>query len=233
MKQRGRELVVLVPGVGLGGAEMCFLSQRLRRTGYRTLIFWHWPWADSLGSKATKLERVVSSQKGVHAVHFVGHSLGGQIILKMLADHVPEHLGRIVTMGTPHMGSAAARRVERLPLVRLLLARAFREACAAGPLSFPDSCQLGTIAGKLNLLLGYLLGVGKPNDTIVAEEEAKHPDAVDHVLLMVSHGSMLLSPKAASHVARFLADGRFLAKRVGPRAPAPENQGERPTNRCS
>ena len=82
------------------------------------------------------------------------------------------------------------------------------------------------------MLLGVFYGVGKPNDTIVAEAEAKHPDAVDHVLLMVSHGSMLLSNRAASCVAHFLADGRFEARDIDVQSLAGKRR-DRPRSCCS
>ncbi len=209
MTEREAELIILVPGVGLGGTELCFLSRWLRRLGYRTLTFRHCPWCGELGTKAAQLRELISLQTGVDVVHFVGHSLGGQIILQMLAAPLPAHIGRTVTLGTPHMGSAAARRIGRVPLFRMLLGRALTQACASGPLPLPPDCQLGTIAGKLNLFLGWFLGVARPNDTIVAEAEAKHPDATDHLLLMVSHGSILVSPTVAVHVAHFLKHGTF------------------------
>ncbi len=185
------------------------LAYRLRRKGYRTVVFWHWPWAGGLKAKAERLGQMVSSRSETSRIHLVGHSLGGQIILSMLADFAPKHIFRVVTMGTPHMGSAAAHRVRRLPLVRMSLSRALNEACASGPLPLGSNHKLGTLAGNLNLFLGTLLGIGRPNDSVVAEEEARHPDASGHVLLMVSHGSMLVSNLAANYVVRFIAEGSF------------------------
>lgn len=209
MTKNSKKLVILVPGVGLGGGEMIFLLHRLRQAGYQARIFWHWPWSDTLGAKARKLKQLVSSQQEFDVIHLVGHSLGGQIILKLFSDDVPMHLGRIVTLGTPHMGSAAARRVSRFPIARSLLSRALIEASAAGPLPLKGQCELGTIAGKLNLMLDNLLGVARPNDTLISEEEAKHPESADHILLPVSHGSMLVSPDVAKYVVAFLDHGSF------------------------
>jgi pimeloyl-ACP methyl ester carboxylesterase len=215
MSGKMTEMVVLVPGVGLGGAEMAPLAWRLRRAGYRTRILWHCPWAGDLDGKARHLRRLTSEHRDLNKVHFVGHSLGGHIVLRMLAHGVPENLGRIVTMGTPHMGSAAARRIGRIPLLRLVLGRALEEACMSAPLPLPRGCELGTIAGRLNFLLGTLLGATRPNDTIVAEREARHPAATEHVGLLVPHGTMLLSSRVASHVRRFLAEGAFVPAERG------------------
>lgn len=203
------EVVILVPGVGMGGAEMLPLSWRLRRAGYQTRIFWHCPWAGGLDSKASKLKQMVASLTSSKSVHLVGHSLGGHIILRMLADGMPAGVGKVVTMGTPHMSSVAVAKVEKIPVVRLLLGRDLREACSSAPLRLPDNCVLGTMAGRLNFLLGWILGLGTPNDTVVAESEARHPSASQHILLPVSHSSMLVSTKAAGCIVKFLADGKF------------------------
>lgn len=209
MLAKGKKLVILVPGVGLGGGEMLFLLHRLHQAGYQARIFWHWPWSATLGAKARKLKQFVSSQQEFDVIHLVGHSLGGQIILNMFSDDIPARLGRIVTLGTPHMGSAAVRRVSRFPIARALLSRALIEASTAGPQPLRGQHELGTIAGKLNLILDKLLGVARPNDTLISEEEAKHPESTDHILLPVSHGSMLASPDVAKCIVAFLAHGSF------------------------
>ena len=203
------EMIILVPGVGLGGAEMVPLSFCLRRRGYQTRILWHCPWAGNLDGKAEMLKRLSCDRADLDKIHFAGHSLGGLIVLRMLAGYVPSNLGRSVTLGTPHMGSAVARRIRRIPLLRTVLGRALTEAFACVPLPLPSGCELGTIAGKLNLLLGTLLGAGKPNDTLVAASEAQHPDATQHAILPVSHGSMLLSSQVVDRIARFLSEGVF------------------------
>ena len=185
------------------------LSYRLRRMGYQTRIFWHCPWTGNLDGKAERLKQLSCDRADSDALHFVGHSLGGFVILHMFARYVPANLGRSVTLGTPHMGSVAARRIRRVPLLRSLPGRALNEAFALAPLPLPYDCELGTVAGKLNLLLGNLLGMGKPNDTLVVASEAKHPDAMQHVVFPVSHGTILLSSRVARHIERFLSEGTF------------------------
>lgn len=208
--QRRTERIILVPGLGPAGAEMLPLSHHLHRRGYQTRLFWHFPWLGTLKSKAARLKDSVSAQSDADVIHFVGHSLGGVIVLKMLAGYVPENLGRTVTMGTPHMGSTAVHHVGQHPFGRCLVGRALLDACDAAPLALPDQCELGTLAGKRAVhTLAALLGHDKPNDTMVAEVEARHPSASDHVLLTTSHAGMLLSREVERQVAHFLSTGRF------------------------
>ena len=54
------QAIVLVPGLGLGGAELFVLSRRLRKLGYAVILFRHFPWRGTLGEKANCLQSVVS-----------------------------------------------------------------------------------------------------------------------------------------------------------------------------
>lgn len=204
------EWIILVPGLGPGGAEMLPLLYRLRRRGYKVRLFWHFPWIDTLEHKAIALQRFISTPPTHARLHLVGHSLGGLIILRMLQDYIPQSLRRIVTMGTPHLGSTAVNRVNKHPFGHLLVGPALSEACDAEPLSIPTHCELGTLAGKRALRkLATFLGHRRANDTMVAEAETRHPNAVDHVLLSASHAGMLVSPEVDRQIVHFLANGRF------------------------
>lgn len=70
-----KKTVVLVPGVGMGGAEMYFLAGQLCRAGYTTHVFWFSPWTTDLGGAAEKLWRLVASLGEGASPQFVGHSL--------------------------------------------------------------------------------------------------------------------------------------------------------------
>lgn len=105
-----RRPVIIVPGYALNRGPYLFLVTFLRRHGWR----WVWPirnaprsspipvYARHLGERIEELRRVTGASK----VDIVGHSMGGVVaswyILRMDgADHV----GRLVTLGTPWQGS--------------------------------------------------------------------------------------------------------------------------------
>ncbi len=186
------------------------LLHRFRRRGYKARVFRHFPWVGTLESKAAALRDCVPPVSDASSLHLIGHSLGGLIILRMLAGHVPKNLGRIVTMGTPHLGSAAVDRLSQHLFGRPLIGRALSDACHFAPLDLPASCELGTLAGKRTFCrLATALGHRSPNDTIVAAAEARHPSAVDHILLKTSHAGMLISRSVSNQVIHFLEKGQF------------------------
>jgi pimeloyl-ACP methyl ester carboxylesterase len=202
------EAVVLVPGVGLGGVEMFFLSRRLCRHGYAVRIFHHCPWRGTFRDKAQALAALLG-QIDSSVVHFVGHSMGGLVVLYFLAHHRRQRPGRVALLGTPVSGCAAARRVLRLPLGRFFIGKCMAAAATDDPLPLPANREVGSIAGRLNLVVGWLLWLPRPNDTVVAVRETQRPDMKDVRVLGVSHGTMLLSRRVAESVSCFLRTGNF------------------------
>src|SRR5690606_29087673 len=103
-KRRGSRAVapplILVPGLGFGGAEFFVLAPRLRRFGYRVVVFRHLAWRGSLADKARALGALVANVDG-GAPHLVAHSMGGNIVLEMIRLRPDLATGRIVLLGTP------------------------------------------------------------------------------------------------------------------------------------
>ena len=202
------ERVILVPGVGLAGAEMLLLAARLRLWDYRVSIFWHWTGKPRLEESARQLWHrcsVFREQK----VHLVGHSLGGLVIVRMLADFPWDRAGRVITMGTPHTGFAAAGLLAGVPGARRFLWPGVLESAAGQPGSIPTGVELGVIAGTRNILFGTILARGQASDSLVGVGEAHHPAERARVTVAETHASMLVSGRVARHVRMFLREGRF------------------------
>ena len=203
--------MVIVPGLGLGGAEMFLLSSRLRRRGYTVTVFHHCPWRGTFADKAHALGELLDHVDSP-VVHFVGHSMGGLVVLYFLAHHPCRRPGKVVVLGTPVNGSIAARRALRLPLGRFLIGKCMATAALDGPLPIPPDRDVGSIAGWVNLAVGWLLWLPRPNDTLVAVRETQHPAMRDTRVFAVSHGSMVLSARVAESVDSFLRTGAFQAR---------------------
>jgi hypothetical protein len=69
---------------------------------------------------------------------------------------------------------------------------------------------MGIVAGSLGIGLGRLFGrFDEPNDGMVTVAETRLAGATDHVVLPVTHTSLLLSREVAHQAERFLRVGRF------------------------
>jgi len=104
--------VILLHGLWMRGFALAMLHRRLMEAGFRVHRF-------DYMSVASQQQRVVGRLHDLmrelsppaRAVHLVGHSLGGLLALRACTPDDGLPLGRIVCMGSPVMGSAAARRL--------------------------------------------------------------------------------------------------------------------------
>ena len=206
--------VILVPGLGLGGIELLMLKSRLRKAGLDARIYYYWPWRRSIDEYARRLATYVKNSLLRHP-DFVAHSLGGLVVARMCASD-PERVGcRVVTLGSPHVGCEAASRFKKVPGGAWLLGRGLRTALEQAPIGFPSAVKVGTIAGNLDAGLGWLLGIRRPNDSVVCVDEAHHPRATETMTLKVSHTAMLISKRVANEVDHFLKHKRFSGSKEG------------------
>jgi len=207
-RPESREPVVLVHGLWVRGWVLAILAARLKRCGYDARIFSYPSMGPSLTANAAALARFAVSL-GAPRVHFVGHSMGGLVILKMLEANPELRRGRSVLLGSPYGGSRSAEALARTPRGRLILGHSMMEYLR-GPRAKLERCELGVLAGCRKIGLGRLLTrLAEPNDGVVMEAEARIPGMSDFICLRVSHTEMLWSRKVAHQVCTFLRGGRF------------------------
>src|SRR5690606_40063960 len=112
-------------------------------------------------------------------VQLVGHSLGGIVIYRMFEtgllkpDAFCGDFCRVVFVGTPARGSAAARALARRPLTRKLLGHVGERDLLRGlPVEWSFAPQLGIIAGSGGRGLGRLVArLPAPHDGTVSVAE--------------------------------------------------------------
>jgi len=202
--------VVLVHGIWVNGLEMLPLGRRLRRCGLMPRRF---PYADLRRSPAENARRLQSWLEEISAeeVHFVGHSLGGIVLLHLFHLYPRQRPGRVVFLGTPALGSGVARRMHSSPRLRPLLGRTVEAGLLGGAPSWNAEHDLGLLAGTRELGIGRLIGgVEHPGDGTVALAETRVTGALERTTLAVSHTGMLFSRAVARQVCAFLRDGHFL-----------------------
>ncbi len=161
-----------------------------------------------LAGHAENLRRF-AKHSGAGRQHFVGHSLGGLVILKMLSGFDDIAPGRLVFLGSPLHGSAVARKVDKIPGAGVLLGK-IRSALEQGYPVIPGGREAGMIAGSKSIGLGWVVGGTEgPGDGTVAIAETVANGLHDHCVLPVTHTGMLYSAEVAEKTARFLETGAF------------------------
>lgn len=205
--------VILLHGLWMRGFALAMLHRRLMAAGYRVHRF------DYLSVAATQeriLDRLQTRLQALaseaDAVHLVGHSLGGLIALRACQDAPALPTGRIVCLGSPLLGSAAARHFAAWGPAGEVLLGHNRELLQRGFARWDGTREVGVIAGRVPLGLGAVFGHFEgEHDGTVAVEETRLPGVADHCVVESSHMGLLFSTEVAAQVDHFLRDGHFAA----------------------
>lgn len=204
-----RELVVLVHGLLMPGAATAFLARRLRAAGFDTLSFAYPSVRGNLEDIAARLARAVS-QHAAPRIHFVGHSLGGLVLLTMLHRHPDMNTGRALLLGSPCTACSAADQLARRPGWQLLVGRVLPAWRVQHGEAVARRVETGMIAGTRRIGLGrFLVVLDGANDGMVTVEETRLRGLTDHVIMPVSHSGMLVSARVAHQADVFLRTGHF------------------------
>ena len=205
--------VVLVHGLWNRGWSMAALAKRLRSKGYDVLVFSYPTRNDDLDGHADQLRLFIQSELprdfGGNDCHLVGHSLGGLVILRMIARYHDLPPGRVVLMGSPVKGAAVVKRLEKLPGQDFLFGQ-IRDDLIKGFQKSPDNRETGVLSGTRTLGIGQIAGKhGEPNDGSVKVSETELEGVKDRVELKVAHTEMLISSEVVGQVDHFLQHGMF------------------------
>ena len=200
---------MLVHGLWMPGWVMALLGLRLRRCGFHTVTFSYSSMCNSLSQNAHILSDFVAGIVSSR-IYFVGHSLGGLLIMQMLSECPDRRTKRIVLAGSPCQPSYIASKLARFKLGRHLIGHSMLQYLKQNAPECADSCEVGSIAGSRSLGAGRLLGsLPGPNDGVVTVEETKLSGLHDQIVLNVSHSGMLISTSVAEQVCNFLQNGNF------------------------
>ena len=206
------EQVILLHGLWMRGFALAMLDKRLIEAGFEVHRF------DYLSIGSTQediLDRLQGQIRELAApgggvVHLVGHSLGGLLALRACSGTSRLPRGRIVCLGSPLLGSAAARNLSAWGRGAEALLGHNRELLERGFLHWDGQREVGVIAGRLPLGLGAMLGrLDGEHDGTIAVAETRLPGITDHCVVESNHMSLLFSAEVASRTTRFLRTGHF------------------------
>jgi pimeloyl-ACP methyl ester carboxylesterase len=199
--------VLLLHGLMMRSPALLPLSIRLRRRGFTPMIFsystlWRRP--------ALAMERLAMRLYafGEGPVHLVAHSLGGLIAAETINRYQNLPPGRLVCLGSPIAGSAAARGLAERSLG--VMAGKSSALLRGGLIELPRKREIGMIAGTRSLGLGKFFGhFDGINDGTVTVWETRLPGLAEHVVIPSSHSGLIFNRQVAELVGNFLEFGQF------------------------
>lgn len=211
-----QECVVLLHGIGMRGNMMKRLENALRRDGYRVANI-------SYPSRKMSFEKLggeyLPAQLRKHdtgrapKLHFVTHSMGSLLVRYHLQHARPANLGRVVMLGPPNHGSAAADKAKENALLRRFLGKNLARLGTGdeaiirqlGPADF----EVGIIAGRMSINPLFRGTLGEENDGAVTVQSARLEGMGDFLIVPYSHTVMLWRRLVIDQTRTFLRIGHF------------------------
>jgi pimeloyl-ACP methyl ester carboxylesterase len=199
---------VLVPGLWMPGAAMLLMAARLSRRGYAPRIF-AYRGRSPLEANVERLARFVRESLDGRAAHFVGHSLGGVLILETLNRNPHVAAASATLIGAPVRGCFAGRRLGTAGVGRWMMG-ACRPLWNERGASWNRALPLGVVAGTAPFGLGRALGrLPKPNDGVVCVAETGVDGMAAQALVPLGHSWLIVSGRVQRLVERFMSSGSF------------------------
>jgi pimeloyl-ACP methyl ester carboxylesterase len=190
------------------GSAMALLAARLARAGYSPHLF-AYRGRSPFDANVERFARYVRDSLDGRAAHFIGHSLGGVLVLDMLNAHPEVGVASAVLLGAPVRGCLAGRRLGSARVGRWMMG-ACGTLWAERPARWRREAPLGVVAGTLPLGLGRVLGrLPDVNDGVVRVEETTVEGMAARVLVRQGHSLLIVSGSVNALIERFLATGRF------------------------
>jgi len=200
--------VVLAPGLWMPGAAMTLLASRLARAGYFPHVFTY-RGRSPLEGNVARFARFVRESVDGRPAHFVGHSLGGVLILETLNARRELPVASAILLGAPVRGCFAGRRFGTARLGRWMMG-ACGELWQEREAVWKRDAPLGVLAGTVPLGLGRAFGrLPGPNDGVVRVEETTVDGMAARALVAAGHSVLIVSPAVGRQIERFMREGRF------------------------
>ena len=210
------ETVVLLHGVAVPRVVMIPLARNLRRHGYEVINLGYPSRTLDIEQIATEYLPAQLAALGLERrrrVHFVTHSMGSLVLRRYLRDSQPANLGRVVMLGPPNAGSAAADRATVNRFMRFVMGVNV-ERLGTGPRAItrelgPANFDLGIIAGGTTINPLFLHVMKGQHDGVVTVDSARLEGMRDFLVMPHSHTIMLWRRPVHRQVLHYLREGRF------------------------
>ena len=208
---------MLLHGLARSSTSLNTMEQALQDEGYRTANI-DYPSRDFEIAELAVIaveEGLAACRAGdnVEKIHFVTHSLGGILVRQYLATGSIDRLGRVVMLGPPNQGSAAADDLEGIPGFDWINGPAGGQLgkgensvpLALGPADF----ELGIIAGNRTIDPITSAVLDDPDDGRVSVADTRLEGMDDFIVVEHSHAFMMRMQRPIELTILFLKTGRF------------------------
>jgi len=204
-----REAVLLLHGAWMNPVVMAYVAHVLRGTGFAAHFLGYRTMRDPLEAHLARIAKRVA-QLEAPAVHLVGHSLGGVIVMRYLQRLADRRVRRAVLIGAPVAGCRAATGFAAHAGGELMMGQSLAVWRQPVDVSVDPRFEIGAIAGTRALGLGAVVTrLPTPNDGVVCVDETRFPALRDHIEVPTGHTVMLMSSRVARQTAGFLKNGVF------------------------
>ena len=210
------EHVILLHGLVRGPGSMEKMGDALTAAGYSV---------DNRGYPSREQEIMDLAEGAIGAalatpealeatrIHFVTHSMGGIMVRAYLSRHRPESLGRVVMLAPPNKGSEVVARLHNWQVFEWLNGPAGQELGTdenslpnrLGAVDFP----LGVIAGDRSINWINSLMLPGEDDGKVTVEGTRVEGMTDHLVMHVTHPTIMKNAEVIAQTLAFLQKGRF------------------------
>ncbi|HHF2936191.1 TPA: triacylglycerol lipase [Vibrio diabolicus] len=201
--------IIILHGLYMHGLVMQPLSQKLRKLGYETQVI---SYNTVAIDESSLFDSIDHSLNPLTANVLVGHSLGGLMIKRYLANRKPTTslISHVVAIGSPLKGASIVGRIQDLGLGAILgnsphhgLNR-HNDAWA-----FPQ--KLGSIAGTMPIGARPLLirNDNTMSDGTVTVEETRLDGMQDHIEVKQTHTSLIYNTFVPQQIDHFIRTDYF------------------------
>ncbi|MGR5415621.1 triacylglycerol lipase [Vibrio diabolicus] len=201
--------IIILHGLYMHGLVMLPLSQKLRKLGYETQVL---SYNTVAIDESSLFDSIDHSLNPLTANVLVGHSLGGLMIKRYLANRKPSTslISHVVAIGSPLKGASIVGRIQDLGL-GAILGNSPHHGLNRHDDAWAFPQKLGSIAGTMPIGARPLLirNDNTMSDGTVTVEETRLDGMQDHIEVKQTHTSLIYNTFVPQQIDHFIRTDYF------------------------
>lgn len=207
-----KKVIILIHGLFMDKFSMKYCEYQFKKLGYKVENFQYSTYWFSADKTFQKLYHWIEKYDG-YKIYLIGHSMGGLIARGYIQNYNNhQKIHKIITIGTPHYGSAIAKYLYHTPF-RFILGKSGNSGLVKELPVWNEECEIGCIAGisKIGIHAFFKKFHKKDglNDGNVLVEEALLQNSTDNTMIKGAHSKLIFSKKVIEKCHQFIEKSRF------------------------